>query len=1102
MEDIIKSQLKDFQRATVDYVFGRFFESEAPASRFLVADEVGLGKTLIARGIIEKFYSHFKRSWEKNLKVIYICSNQSVASQNISRLNIEKVKEEDLRPINRINQIAIQKPHTGSASFLEIIALSPNTSFNVSSGGGISYERAIIYHILSSHPTFKFYRKKLSKLFQLDVGDTNWSYLVSENSREKVDLRPDIAAQFNLALDADKDLFERLSALCEVRYSSQDHYEHRRLMGCLRRLLAAVCVKYLKPDLMILDEFQRFKNVINQEEDSEVRMITESLFKDPEIKTLLLSATPYKMYTVQSEEDEGESHYEEFKFIIRFLLNNEQEYRKFLKAWDCYSQSLLHLKHGQWDFVKTQKQAVESYLRKYIARTERIAVSDDHNTLLRSSGANLLWVRPPDVKNFISADAIAAKLGEYYQNIHSPVEYCKSSPYPFSFMEGYQLQRIAQRAIKEKNGDFLKTLKANRVAFLPREEMNDFKELVLPSAKLKYLLDDSLYNGGADLLWIPPALPYYQFDGPFRDKETYSKTLVFSSWVMVPKMIAGLTSYECERLTIGHPEAKRIDEKTVREYFQTGKDRHPRSRLNFKIDGGTYSTLPQYALLYPCLALAGLWEPYSRLALTRTLQEEVQDLKYEIEHLVNELGAAAHVTERGKAADDRWALILMILLDKRHHGETIKDLAANRRNVNWDWFNSYKNDPADHEEQEASSAKKYYEKVFTDILFSQHSNKDYLAELGDLKLGPIPENVVEQLAYLALASPAIGAFRLLQAYADKDTSLSIPFFGAFRIADSYRKFFNTPENIAVVDKCTDVGSYWERVLQYLAWGNFQSLLDEYAAVIIDHHGLWDLGSEEQLNKLSFLLSENNGLRTVWVNGQTFESFTKAKVASSHLRCHFGVALNQSLANDKDVMRNDKVRDAFNSPFRPFILTTTSIGQEGLDFHLYCRKLLHWNLPANPVDFEQREGRINRFKNLAIRQNLAKKYRSLIDKTDAAKLWTDLFSCAAIMEKGKKSDLVPYWHLEPEHIFIERQVPTIPYSREVRKLKNLLKTISIYRVALGQPRQEELVNHIIKDFTEDEIRQLQADLLINLSPFSYKAEQSTVGELQSESLVIN
>ena len=38
--------LKDFQRTTVEYVFQRLYGSDS-TSRFLVADEVGLGKTLV-----------------------------------------------------------------------------------------------------------------------------------------------------------------------------------------------------------------------------------------------------------------------------------------------------------------------------------------------------------------------------------------------------------------------------------------------------------------------------------------------------------------------------------------------------------------------------------------------------------------------------------------------------------------------------------------------------------------------------------------------------------------------------------------------------------------------------------------------------------------------------------------------------------------------------------------------------------------------------------------------------------------------------------------------------------------------------------------------
>ena len=71
-------------------------------------------------------------------------------------------------------------------------------------------------------------------------------------------------------------------------------------------------------------------------------------------------------------------------------------------------------------------------------------------------------------------------------------------------------------------------------------------------------------------------------------------------------------------------------------------------------------------------------------------------------------------------------------------------------------------------------------------------------------------------------------------------------------------------------------------------------------------------------------------------------------------------------NDKNISE-DMVRAAFNSPFRPFLLTSTSTGQEGLDFYPWCHRLVHWNLPGNPPDLEQREGRVHWYKGHAVRR---------------------------------------------------------------------------------------------------------------------------------------
>ena len=86
--DAALSGLKDFQRRTVDYVFDRMYLDAEPARRFLVADEVGLGKTLVARGIIAKAVEHLQRKKVERVDILYICSNATIAQQNLNRLNV------------------------------------------------------------------------------------------------------------------------------------------------------------------------------------------------------------------------------------------------------------------------------------------------------------------------------------------------------------------------------------------------------------------------------------------------------------------------------------------------------------------------------------------------------------------------------------------------------------------------------------------------------------------------------------------------------------------------------------------------------------------------------------------------------------------------------------------------------------------------------------------------------------------------------------------------------------------------------------------------------------------------------------------------------
>ncbi len=56
---------------------------------------------------------------------------------------------------------------------------------------------------------------------------------------------------------------------------------------------------------------------------------------------------------------------------------------------------------------------------------------------------------------------------------------------------------------------------------------------------------------------------------------------------------------------------------------------------------------------------------------------------------------------------------------------------------------------------------------------------------------------------------------------------------------------------------------------------------------------------------------------------------------------------------------DRHLRGFNSPFAPFVLIASSVGQEGIDLQQYCRHVVHYDLEWNPAKLEQREGRVDR-----------------------------------------------------------------------------------------------------------------------------------------------
>ena len=166
--------------------------------------------------------------------------------------------------------------------------------------------------------------------------------------------------------------------------------------------------------------------------------------------------------------------------------------------------------------------------------------------------------------------------------------------------------------------------------------------------------------------------------------------------------------------------------------------------------------------------------------------------------------------------------------------------------------------------------------------------------------------------------------------------------------------------------------YLDKVLQYCNDGCFDEMMAEYLELLkneYDHSASLMAGVVKRLMNLQ-VAEPKVFTRTDTKNGKfSLESFEIKGTPVDNL---FAVGLFSEKANGDAVKRMRNIKNAFNSPFWPFVFTTTSIGTEVIDLHWYARNAVHWSIPSRPIDLEQREGRILRFNCHAYRLNAALK----------------------------------------------------------------------------------------------------------------------------------
>jgi hypothetical protein len=776
-----------------------------------------------------------------------------------------------------------------------------------------------------------------------------------------------------------------------------------RTLTILRRLLAEACLAGTPPDLIICDEFQRFRELLAPAAGDRLgRALLGAGRKNPAI--LLLSATPYKLYGESWDAKDGPRAHEELFETIEFLTRSKPERKRAEELFASFGEILRAIADADGDGIDPALKAranatrdeIDALLRPHIARTERPAVTgSDHATQRRP-----LAIEATDLKMFkhfvenitprnrtaaaaywLSVPLPAQALGTRYR-IVDKIEFERASGLP-------QLRSI-RRAGAGKGGWGNPKLRA-------LQGINPDAELALP--------------------WVAPSIAWWPLAGPWAGAPT-QKTLLFSRFRATPQSVAALVSLGVEDTYLDKAAASR------RRVWES-KRLQPQSGL------------PVMAMFHPSPFLIRETDPLkgNHTTPTHALRTVSNQLRQALRRLSIPVRSAPK--KDAQRARPTWSLLAAI---ERATGEFDATQDA--------WV------------------KAAGEEVVLGGIVKDRAESEPLDWISASELA--------RLAEMALTGPAIAVGRALlrhfPAAVDTNNLHRLVWFCWQRL----RPYLDNRIFWGRLGKGTPTQTLQAAVRQ----GGLESVLDEHFWL-----ALGQTDPEQLLDELGSALHPSLG----WF---TFRGIpTSAEPV--RLRCHAAVpfsgtesvdsesaqkALNNS--DEESPPRSEGLRRAFNTPFWPHVLATTSIGQEGLDFHGWCRRIVHWDLPSNPVDLEQREGRISRYGGLVVRRPLGKCLGT--DAIAAARSGRSPWAAAAaIAEQAYRNHtgLSPWWTLEGADI--NRYVLALSKSRDVARFDHLQRQRLLYRLALGQPNQEDLVNHLARG--SDQKIELLSALSLDLSP---------------------
>lgn len=1036
----------EYQKRTIQRIVDSYVPTEERGTdnqkRYLLADEVGLGKTIVAKGVIRCMMSKLLKkeldelpegkSQEKTetreeviksmragnryyyFHVLYMCANTNIAKQNEVKLGLRETEEKVIKQSQaewtnrssclsrKIFDIDVRYIYDGSGQKKVKVKQVPSldVSFRqvLDDYGEIYGKDDGIYEYLNKIVNENF----AARLIILPITPKISGEIKGKGNKDERQYIQDLINAFEKYDEIDyettdiKDQFEKLMEYYQknvdesIKESESKAFANdggdidNNAWQTVRENISDITLKWLKPELIIYDEFQNFQEIMTE----------YTAFKkldSQEPYELMLSATPFRMYLSDNQAEQDEKNADLTK-VCEFLTQKQDEKPSEL------SDSLKEYKRALEDFSKSsgiseiivleKKKAFESKMLQVFSRMERINVLRNLNLPVQDAGQPTEY---PCGK--------VPQLYEYAKELHDyaiggtdnqKVEYAKRMPYMFSFMtaggrsegdkqnqEGYRLKRafddkvkageikvIADAkgcVLKDDFDDLTKALGNWHGVYLETLlQVLDFTDKnVKKWAKELGCTEDEIrenHPGAARLLWIPSVVNQESLQGAFSEHQEYGKTIMFADRVAVPRMMAGLISREVER------------------------------RL--------------------------LWLIWQK-------QKKKQDV------------SGAWITQ----------------------GDFIKNL-------------------------------KEVQKKVKDRISAEWNVEGMLAR---------------KQKYTIFFTSSIGMYAV---WATLGLRKSVA-----RAALGHPDSVSKDEEMVLGDEVQANSLYEEckaQIKEYCTCGMYETVLAEWMY----------MNDTEDPNKVSEILFASHKKTQIEISLYTKDSGAgitqeKRKIDTYYARC-IGIS-----KDDDKVSAIDNLQKAFNSPFAPFVFATTSVGQEGLDFHHYADRIVHLAIPANPTAFEQREGRINRRDCLAIRRKVIEWYGNGSDGNSVTsgqvaeidpivkyvkQALDGAFQNAEdqILESVPedsilKCGMIPHWLLvrktvraseeksDPcyELAGIRRIVPYFYVSNMMTRYHNMLKTLQLYRSVIGQADPEELLERLMVRHSKEDIQ----NLFVDFSPYS-------------------